>query len=381
MDLNETNTFIDPEYPAYTKNIFTLKSIEHSNYIIVHNNNTFSSHRFSRLGFPREQLLRTIKANKQTIKALIFNEIVSPCDYDIPLYVKDIYFLQPARDLGRTSYPMFGMFQQDKQQTYHVFFPFSLQERINKFRSYLPPNVKLIPGLIGWYGTVHQKFVNNTQAYIELNNVTKEKYKKLQSFDSILWTGRIHSKRKETIDKLQLISQNKIKMCEDFDINKTPYIDKLIKEECFCVLSLDGYADTCIRDTELALAKTFSVKHTECSEAYITLKDSIYTFNDITFNAQIKRIKNDIICNNFERVEASHLFMSVLLRSGPVRPLELKDSFCILPIHELCLHAIGINIHDIILSDKFLSIIKNKDDESFYKELETFLSMYIKMKV
>ena len=90
----------------------SLKDLEHSHFLIIHKNNTITCHRYTRLGFPRADLLKNIHRHRKTIKTLIINEVVSPGDYNIPKYVENIYFNQPRQDLGRANVPLFGEFKQ-----------------------------------------------------------------------------------------------------------------------------------------------------------------------------------------------------------------------------------------------------------------------------
>lgn len=289
---------------------------------------------------------------------VIFNSTVSVLNANT-IKTNNIYYIYPDHDPYIEFFHRKPIVLDDIQNgSKHFFVIRNITQQFLDYYNCNYKNTKLLPGLVSFYGELSRHNCTPTSAntkidadvFFNLNNHNYEKYQKLKEFNQILWTGRLHFNRKLTIEKLNTLTEFKIKCLDDpVNFNEKSYIDVLLEHQCFCSLSLDGSTAQCNRDTELGIAKIPNLKFTSMQEN-ISANGSIYLArSESEYVSRVNEIREDIGKQNYSKLEKGFNYMKNLYVLKHSKP-PLFSTFL-----EVILNRANIKYEDVLSNTKDLT--------------------------
>jgi hypothetical protein len=253
-------------------------------------------------------------------ESIAFDGNVHVGDYNIPNFVKNVYFTIPNREFFYNQ----GLYNfnvlENKSQNFYIYVSGPTPDKLKYLEGYCPSNVKFIPGKLSLLGCLHGRYIDKSVSNLDSNKlfISKAlekdflKYKKLKNFNKILFMGSPHMHRLNDIKQIESHTGCSIEVLNNFDLFEKTILDFLIEKESFCLLSLDGTLSNCYRDNETGFAKIFNLKYTHI-DSNISTKNGIYMCNTLEgCDEQIKKIKKDIQEENYDQLERANIHIHAL---------------------------------------------------------------------
>lgn len=292
-----------------------------------------------------QKKLQTILSDRKDIESVFFYPRVPVADYNLK-HVKNIHFFHTG-EIYHDKY-FYIPTNLNKEQNFYIHIDDPSQHIIEEYQNIAPVNFKIVPTSIGrCYSMCLFDRVKFTQ-----NVVNTEKYKKLKNFKNILYYGKMHFGRKETLDVIKKITKREIKEVH-IDFNNQALIDIMIENECFCVLSLDGSVNQCFRDMEIGLSKVFNLKLTRALFD-ISANGGIYishTPDELMY--KIQQIENDINNEDYTMLNKAFAFFSsttnIFNITKPFVYTDHMQHYSLQQIEALTI-SLSLNINDLLLS-------------------------------